>query len=51
MTCFSVEVTFSLYMKLNLPYPQFSRGFTPKLHTSALTAILYTFVTKTTPTH
>ena len=48
MNCFSVEVTFSLYMN-HIPS---SVGFSaPKLHTSALTAILYTFVTQTTPTH
>jgi len=41
---FSVEVTFSLYIPSSV-------GFSaPKLHTSALTAILYTFVTQTTPT-
>jgi len=36
---------------LNLPYPQFCQISAPKLHTSALEAILYTFVTQTTPTH
>ena len=51
MNCFSVEVTFSLYMNETYHIPS-SVGFSaPKLHTSALTAILYTFVTQTTPTH
>ena len=39
----SVEVTFA--------YPQFCQAFSPKLHTSALTAILFTFVTQSTPTN
>jgi len=51
MNCFSVEVTFSLYMNYTYHIPS-SVGFSaPKLHTSALTAILYTFVTQTTPIH
>ena len=33
---------------LNVP---FCGGFSPTLHTSTLAAILYTFVTQTTPTH
>jgi len=41
---FSVEVTFSLFPS--------SVGFSaPKLHTCALAAILYTFMTQTTLTH
>ena len=45
----SVEVTLSLYM--NYVHIPSSVGFSaPKLHTSALTAILYMFVAQTTPT-
>ena len=40
MNYFSVEVTFSLYMNI----PQFCRVSAPKFHTSALTAILYTWL-------
>ena len=51
INCFSVEVTFSLYMNETYHIPS-SVGFSaPKLHTNALTANLYTFVTQTTPTH
>ena len=45
---FSVEVTFSLY---TYHIPSSVRFSAPKLHTSALAAILYTFVMQTTPTH
>jgi len=38
------------YMNLNLHIPSSVRFLAPKLHTSALTAILYTFMTQTTPT-
>ena len=51
MNYFSVEVTSSLYMNSTYHILN-SVGFSaPKLHTNALTAILYTFVTQTTPTH
>ena len=51
MNYFSVEVIYSLYMKFKLPYPRSVRFSDPKLHTSAIVAILYTFATQTTPTH
>ena len=35
---------------LDLPYPQFCRVFSPRLHTNTLVAILYMFMTQTTHT-
>ena len=49
MNYFSMEVTFSLYM--NQTYHITSSVKVFKLHTSVLTAILYMFMTQTTPTH
>ena len=48
---FCVDVTFSPCMHSTYHIPSSVRLSGPKLHTSALIAILYTFMTQTTPTH